>query len=258
MAGKTPSPRSRKKSSPAPSKAGEPAPARAGSTRPPATRPAARPAPRPATRPAPRRAAGVWLDDAGLFARLDREDFPATLWVEGPDETLKAAALAELRHAWAGACPEAPRARVFRAAESGVDEILAAFHGGSLFTPRELLLVLEIEDLGRGEKKIAALAEGMVRPSGGTCLALVETAADSARKALDPLRTACEARWVAMPPERARLLAWGSRRLDRQSVTAEAGLLDSVAEACEGDPSAFFNELDKLIAFAGEIGRAHV
>ena len=197
----------------------------------------------------------MWLDDPALFGRLDREDFPATLWVEGPDETLKAAALAELRHAWARACPEAPRARVFRAAETGVDEILAAFHGGSLFTPRELLLVLEIEDLGRGEKKIAALAEGLVRPSGGTCVALVETAADSARKALDPLRAACEARWVAMPPERARLLAWGQRRLDRQTVTAEAGLLEAVEEACEGDPSAFFNELDKLITFAGTDAR---
>ena len=63
-------------------------PARAGTTRTPASRPAAR--------PAPRRGAGVWLDDAALFERLDREDFPATLWVEGPDESLKAAMLAEL------------------------------------------------------------------------------------------------------------------------------------------------------------------
>jgi len=203
----------------------------------------------------PRRVAGAWLDDGALLARLDREDFPATLWIEGPDEALKAAALAELRHAWAHACPEAPRARVFRAAEVGVDEILAAFHGGSLFTPRELLLVLEIEDLGRGDKKIAALAEGMVRPSGGTCLTLVESESDSARRALEPLRAASEARWIATPPDRARLLAWGRRRLERLAVTAEAGLLESVAEACEGDPAAYFNELDKLIAFAGPDAR---
>ena len=168
---------------------------------------------------------------------------------------MKAAALAELRHAWAQACPEAPSARVFRAAETGVDEILAAFHGGSLFTPRELLIVLEIEDLGRGDKKIPALAEGMVRPSGGTCLTLVETASDTSRKGLEPLRGASDARWIAMPPERARLLAWGARRLERQAVTAEAGLLEAVAEACEGDPSAYFNELDKLIAFAGADAR---
>ena len=48
-----------------------------------------------------------------LLECLDRGDFPAALYLEGPDEGLKAALLAELRHAWARDCPEAPTARVF-------------------------------------------------------------------------------------------------------------------------------------------------
>jgi hypothetical protein len=88
---------------------------------------------------------------AGLLERFRAGDFPATLYVEGPSEPLKVALLGELKAAWAAGCPESPRASVLRAAESGVEEILAAYQGGSLFSPRELTLVLEVEALGRSE-----------------------------------------------------------------------------------------------------------
>src|SRR5262245_569323 len=110
---------------------------------------------KPSTRSRTRSSAGrskagsvARLPPRELLARIDRE-VPATLYLEGPEESIKAALLAEIRHAWAERCPEAPAARVFRAAESGVDEILAAFLGVSLFAPRELSIVLDIEDLGR-------------------------------------------------------------------------------------------------------------
>lgn len=199
---------------------------------------------------APARGGGL-LDPETLIERAGRGEFPATLYVEGPDEALKAALLAELRAAWAAACPDAPAARVFRAAESGVDEILAAFHGSSLFTPRELSIVLEIEDLGRSERKLAALAEGITRPGGASTLLLVESAADSPRKSLEPLRRACAARWIALPPTRELLARWGSRRLARSGVQAGPGIIEAVMDACEGDPGAFFNELDKLSTWAG-------
>ncbi len=167
---------------------------------------------------------------------------------------MKAALLAEIRHAWARACPEAPAARVFRASETGVDELLAAFHGGSLFAARELLIVLEVEDLGRSDKKISALAEGLGRSGSGTCMVLVESAAETERKSLEPLRTACAVRCVAMPPARATLLAWGRRRIERERITLAAGTMDSVVDACEGDATVFFDELDKLTAWAGPGG----
>jgi len=190
-----------------------------------------------------------------LLEGLDRGQFPATLYLEGPDEGLKAALLAEIRHAWARACPEAPAARVFRASETGVDELLAAFHGGSLFASRELLMVLEVEDLGRSEKKIVALAEGLARPTLGTSMVLVESEGDNERKSLEPLRAACAARCLAMPPIRATLLAWGRRRMERERITLAAGTMEAVVDACEGDAATFFDEIEKLSAWAGAGGR---
>jgi DNA polymerase III delta subunit len=230
------------KSSPARSRAGK-----AGAGEPPAR--AARATKRPAARPT------AAVDAATLLSRFDRDDFPGTLYVEGPSEPLKAALLGELRRAWARAVPESPLASVKRAAESGPDEILAAYQSASLFTPRDLVIVLDIEDLGRSEKRVAALAAGLAHPAGTSSLVLVESASDSGRKTLDPLRAACAERWIAMPPGRPELARWGERRLAREGVTAEKGVLESVLDACEGDALSFFNELDKLCAFAGPDGR---
>ena len=190
-----------------------------------------------------------------LVERLSRGDFPAALYLDGPDEGIKAALLAEYRLAWARACPETPAARVFGAAETGVDELLAAYHGGSLFSPRELLLVLDVEGFARSEKRIAALAEGIARPTSGTCLVLVESAAETERKSLSALRAACAAHVTALPPTRSVLLSWGKRRAARDHIAVQPGVMESVVEACEGDAIAFFDELEKLCAWTGPGGR---
>ena len=78
----------------------------------------ARRAPRP--RSAASRSGGP-IAIAALFERIDRADFPASLYLDGPSEPLKAALLAELRHAWSKSLPSAQPARVFRAAESSVE-----------------------------------------------------------------------------------------------------------------------------------------
>jgi DNA polymerase III delta subunit len=181
-----------------------------------------------------------------LLQRFHQGDFPATLYIEGPNEALKAALLAELRRAWAGACPEAPLARVLRAAEAGVEEILAAFQGASLFSPRELILVLEVEGLARSEKRVAALAAGLGRPAGGSCLVLHESEAGTPRKSLEPLRAVAAVRWVAEPPGRPELVQWGEQRLGQGDLEVEPGVVEAVVDACEGDPLTFFNELEKL------------
>src|SRR5215510_8614087 len=99
MAEKKPSKRSPTKSSAGPSKVGSPR--------------------GPAPAPAPARRAGGILDETKLLSALEAGRFPASLYVEGPDEALKAALLSEIRFAWARSCSEAPHARVLRAAESG-------------------------------------------------------------------------------------------------------------------------------------------
>ena len=196
-----------------------------------------------------------------LIARFARGDLPLSLYLEGPDEGLKAALLAELRHAWSIACPEAPSARVFRAAETEVDELLAAFHGRSLFTPRELLLVLGAEDLGRSDRRLAALAEVLVRPAGGSHLVLFESAAETPRKSLESLRAACAVHCVAMPLNRTTLLTWGAQRMSRERIAVEPGALEAVVDACEGEAATYFDELEKLVAWAGPggcLGRGEV
>ncbi|MCC6650119.1 MAG: hypothetical protein IT348_03100 [Candidatus Eisenbacteria bacterium] len=241
MPEKKPSTRSRTKSSAGPSKAGDGAPA------------------------APRRAAaaravaptgGLALLDAAFAGR-----FPTTLWIEGADESLKAAFLAELRRAWAIAVPDAPIARVLWVRENGVDEIMAAYHNVSMFAPRELTIVFDVEDLLRSEKRVAVLAEGMSRPAGESCLVLVESAADKERAKLAPARAAAAARWDAEPPDSRTLLAWGQRRLEREKLADELGALEALLTACEGDTTTFFNELGKLCAWcaaAGKVTRADV
>jgi DNA polymerase III delta subunit len=238
MAAKKPSTSSPTKSSPARSRAGS------------GEAPAAR---APARRPAVARSQS--LTPEALLDRFERGEFPAALYLEGPDEGLKAALLAELRHAWARAVPDAPLARVFRTAEAGVDEVLAAYHGGSLFAPRELLFLFEVEDLGRSEKRVLAFAEGLLRPTSGTCLVLIESEAETARKSLEPLRGACTARCLALPPTRSTLLAWGARRMKREGITLEPGTMEAVVDACEGDATTFFDELEKLSAWAGPGGK---
>lgn len=176
--------------------------------------------------------------------------FPASLYLEGPDEAVKHALIAELKRSWAARHPESPRARVFRAGESGVDEILAASQSVSLFSSGDLVLVLEIEDIGRSEKKVTALADGLAHAVATSCLVLIESAAESARASLAPLRAAASRHLTAVPARRAELTAWAARRLEREGITAEAAAIEALADASEGDSVSFFNELDKLCAWA--------
>lgn len=187
---------------------------------------------------------------AALIAGFDRGEFPRSLYLDGPSEPAKAAILADLRWSWAAKHADSPPARVLRVAESGIDEILAAAQGGSLFAVPELTVVLEIEDLGKSEKKVAALAGGLERTSDTACLVLVESEGDSVRKTLEPLRAACSLRIACDTPTHAELLAWGARRLRQQGLTVEPGVIETVVESCENDALAFFSELARLTAFA--------
>jgi DNA polymerase III delta subunit len=190
------------------------------------------------------------VEPLALARQLRAGRFPATLYLEGPCEALKAQFLATLRRAWMTRDPHAPPARVLRANETSVEEILALFQGASLFNPRDLILVLEVEDLGRSEKRIAALSRGLGLPAGESCLTLIESSADQPRKSLEPLRAACEVRVVALAPDRDALLAWGALELEALGLSARPGVIESLADASDGDALAFFGELSRLGAWA--------
>jgi DNA polymerase III delta subunit len=97
---------------------------------------------------------------------------------------------------------------------------------------------------------MAALAAGLATPSGGSCLVLHESESDAPRKSLEPLRAASSLRWIATLPARPELLRWGRCRLTAPDLDVEPGVIEAVADACEGDPLTFFNELEKLDVIA--------
>ena len=196
------------------------------------------------------RKTGARLGPLALLEAVDRGEFPSTLYLEGDSEPVKAALLAALRAAWAEACPVSPLARVFRAAETSPEEITAAYQGASLFSPRDLVILLEIEDWGRSEKRVTALADVIERAASPSSLVLVKSASETTRKALEPLRQAARTRVDATPPTAAELARWGERRFAREGFTAERGVMAALAESCEGDALAYFSELDKLCVWA--------
>jgi len=196
-----------------------------------------------------------------VLDRADAGEFPSNVYLEGPDEAVKAEFLSQFRRAWAAAVPDAPKARVLRPDEHGVETILAAYQNVSLFSPRELTIVFEIEDLGRSEKRVAALAEGLAYPAGASCLVMVESPSDSTRKTLEPLRVAAAVRVDSQPPADTQLLSWARRRLAASGCQAGPGALEALLETCEHEAVAFLNETGKLAVLAGESGtvtKAHV
>jgi DNA polymerase III delta subunit len=200
------------------------------------------------------------MDPLALITKLEKGDFPGVLYVEGSDEAIKTAFLADLRRAWATAVPESPTPRIVRT-DDGIDDILAAYQTVSMFASRELTIVFSVEKLVRSDKQIKTLADGLATPSSGSCLVLVEAASDKPRKKLDPLREVAQARLEVGAPDERGLIEWGRRRLLATGNQAEAGVLQALLDACERDPLAFLNEAGKLGVLAGDGGTvtmAHV
>ena len=200
-------------------------------------------------------------DPLAVLTAAESGTFSGSIYLEGPDDAVKTAFLAEYRRIWALAVPEAATPRVLHAGEAGVDPILTAYQNVSLFSPRELTIVFAIEELGRSDKRVKALADGLATPSSGSSLVLVESPADAVRKTMAPLRSACALRIEATtPPERA-LIEWGVRRLAGTGHQAEPGVLNALLDSCERDPIAFMNETGKLAVLAGpggQVSMAHL
>lgn len=151
--------------------------------------------------------------------------------------------------------PEAAAARVLWPGEDDVDAVLNAWQSVSLFTPRELTLVMGVEALARSEKRTNELAAGLGRPGGESRIVLVEAAADKERKTLASARAACTATWEAVPVGARGLADWGARRLKSENIVADPEALESLIGVCEGESTAFFSELSKLAGWAGPGGR---
>jgi DNA polymerase III delta subunit len=187
-------------------------------------------------------------DPLAVLVRADAGTFPPSLYLEGDDEALKAEFLGAFRRAWGKAVPDAPSPRVLRMGEDDVNRVLSAYHGISMFAARELTIVLAVESLVRSENRVVELAEGAARPAGESCLVLVEAAAESPRKLLAPLRSACAVRVSIGVPDSRKLLAWGQRRLAAEDLAADPGALEALLRSCENESVSFLSELGKLVS----------
>lgn len=204
----------------------------------------------------PRAAAGPRaLDAAGFDAWLAGEEpLPRALYLAGADEAAKTEALAGLKERWAAAYPGvAPT--VLRAGEAGVERVMAAAQGASLFQPAALVVVLNIEEWVRSPRLVEAAARGVAAIAPENCVVFVESAAETERKTLAALAGECAVRvdLDALPPEV--LTRWAERRLARLGVAAEPGTVALVLEASRLETAEVMNEIEKLADWAGPGGR---
>ncbi|MEP7027518.1 MAG: DNA polymerase III subunit delta [Candidatus Eisenbacteria bacterium] len=180
-------------------------------------------------------------------------DSPGTTYLSGNDESLKAEILHALKEAWLLAVPDSPPS-VLRAGEAGPSGVLGAVQGGSLFTSRSLVIVLRVEDWARSSSIPIAVGQALAQIPPENLLVFVESAGDSERKHLNPLRAAC-ARVFALdglPPSELR--HWAERHARRQGLALEADAWEALFELPRLDTGEVFNELDKLAAWAGDGG----
>jgi DNA polymerase III delta subunit len=179
---------------------------------------------------------------------------PGTTYLSGNDESLKAEILHALKEAWLAAVPDSPPS-VLRAGEAGPSNVLGAVQGGSLFASRSLVIVLKVEDWARSSTVPVAVANALAQIPPENLLVFVESAGDSERKHLNPLRAAC-ARVFALdglPPSELR--HWADRHAKRQGLALRPDAWDALFELPRLDAGEVFNELDKLAAWA-EPGQA--
>ncbi len=180
-------------------------------------------------------------------------DSPGTTYLSGNDESLKTEILHALKEAWLAAVPDSPPS-VLRAAEAGPSGVLGAVQGGSLFASRSLVITLRVEDWARSSSIPIAVGQALAQIPPENLLVFVESAGDSERKHLNPLRAAC-ARVFALdglPPSE--LKHWAERHARRQGLALATDAWDALFGMPRLDAGEVFNELDKLAAWAGDGG----
>ncbi|MGH7724008.1 MAG: DNA polymerase III subunit delta [Candidatus Eiseniibacteriota bacterium] len=221
----------------------------------PADKPAAKkpPASRSTSKIAAPRAGGPAACEAWLARSAES---PGTTYIQGNDEALKAEILTALKEAWLAAVPDSPPV-VLRAGEAGPAGVLNAVQGGSLFVSRSLVIVLRAEDWARSATQPAAVGAALAQVPPENLLVFVESAGDSERKHLNPLRAACTRVFAidGLPPSELR--AWAERHAKRQGLTLAPDAWDALFDLPRLDTGEAFNELDKLAAWAGDGGRAN-
>jgi len=180
-----------------------------------------------------------------------REPLPTSIYLSGGDEAAKAEVLSALKGRWAEERPDVPPV-VLRAAETGVDRVLAEAQGASLFVPASFVIVLNVEEWTRSARTVEAAAEGAAAVPSGNVLLFVESAAENERKTLVPLSAACALRVAVEAPPPEVLSRWAERRLVRSGVKPGPGVIEAVLDASRLETSEVMNEVEKLADWAAD------
>jgi len=179
---------------------------------------------------------------------------PGTTYLSGNDEALKSEILTSLKETWLAAVPDSPP-QVLRAGEAGPGGVLNAVQGGSLFVARSLVIVLRVEDWARSSTVPVGVARGLAQIPPDNLLVFVESAGDSERKHLNPLRSACARVFALDGLPMTELRHWAERHAKRDDLVLAPDAWDALFELPRIDTGEVFNELDKLAAWAGPGGR---
>lgn len=159
-----------------------------------------------------------------------------------------------MKERWADDHPDVPPV-VVRAAETGVDRVLAEAQGSSLFAPASFVLVLNVEEWVRSAKTVEAAAHGASSIPSGNVLVFVESAAENERKTLAVLSAACAMTVTVEAPPPEVLTRWAERRLQRSGVKPGPGVIEAVLDASRLETSEVMNEVDKLGDWAAGAGK---
>ncbi len=183
-------------------------------------------------------------------------DIPPVVLIQGPELTLRDAALAELRAQVLGDGPRDFNEDRFDFGSPGTDPgaVLAAMRTLPMMSPGRLVLVR-----GLGEKRAQKFAEGVLvdyleAPLETTCLVLEAESVDKRQKWVKRVAKIGRVIDCTGPSKAQEVRRWIDARLAQRGVRAKSGVAAALFELVGADLDRLALEIEKLSLFAGESG----
>jgi DNA polymerase-3 subunit delta len=182
--------------------------------------------------------------------------FPPVVLIEGPELTLRDAALAELRErVLAGAMREFNEDRFdFSVAGTDPAEVIAAARTLPVMAQGRLVLVRGLSDRRAEKFTEGALAAYLDGPNASTCLVLEAESADKRRAWVKRVAKIGRVIDCSGPSRPADVKRWIDARLAHKKVRTSGGVATALFEHVGADLDRLALEIEKLCLYAGEGG----
>jgi DNA polymerase-3 subunit delta len=191
-----------------------------------------------------------------MSSSRDSESSPPVVLIEGPEVTLRDAALAELRERVLAGAPRDFNEDRFDLATSGFDPlaIIAAARTLPVMARARLVLVRGVGEK-RAEKFLdGALLEYLESPLETTCLVLEAEAVDKRQKWVKRVAKIGRVIECAGPSRPNEVRRWIEARLSQRGMKASSGAAQALFELVGPDLDRLALEVEKLGLFVGERG----